>query len=144
MWISTFWGFRVPPCTNKAIICIICHSGSFPTGFPPNGPVIQFRSFFYRCGCCGYQKRNFNEAILFPSDRERAPQPITAQLSSQGDTSFLCSLVFIFTNDMVCFLIKPFIVHLHSEYCNFRQGGLSSYGRNGGCRCRSGPCLHAF
>lgn len=30
MWISTFWGSQTPPCTNKAIICIICHSSSFP------------------------------------------------------------------------------------------------------------------
>lgn len=43
------------------------------------------------------------------------------------------------------FLIKPLIVHLHSEYCNYRLDGLSSDRRNGRCRCRCrSRTVHAF
>lgn len=41
------WSLRIPPCTNKAIICIIRHSGSFPKAFFfPNASVISVKIFF--------------------------------------------------------------------------------------------------
>lgn len=118
-----FWGLWILPSANKAITGIIHHSSSVPMGaLFPNGTVIQLRSCFLSAPAAAVISRNFNEAIFFPPDRERALRPITAQLNRWGDTSFRCSLVFIVSNDMVCFFNQAFYCSSLQRLLQLRTG----------------------
>lgn len=128
-----FWSLWIPLSTNKAIICIIRHSSSFPTGTfsPPNSTAIQLRSSFLSAAVAVIRRGTIMKQSSFPPT-VKEPQDQLLCSSTAGVTppsSVLSSLLSQMT--WFVFLNRAFFVSLYNEYCNYWPEGLYSNKGNG-------------
>lgn len=133
MWISVFCSLWRAPSTNKAIIHIICYSSWFPTGafFSSQHhhsvkifPSISAAAAVIRRGTLMKQS-SFPPTVNGPQDQLLCSSTVEVTPPSSVLLSLLSQMTwFVFFN-------KPFIVHLHNEYCNYWPDGLSNNKENG-------------
>lgn len=141
MWISLFGSSWIPPRMNKAIICHIRHSSSFPPRafFFPNGAVVQLRSSSPISVAAAVIRRGtlmkqsyFPPTVTEPQDQLlcSSTAEVTPPSSALWCVVFFLGhkwnvllFIYLFVHSFF-FKINPVIVHLHKDYCSSQTGPL--------------------
>lgn len=115
MWISLFGSSWIPPRMNKAIICNIRHSSSFPPRafFSPNGAVIQLRSSSPISVAAAVIRRGtlMKQSYFPPTVTEPQDQLLcssTAEVTPPSSALWCFCFGFLVTNDMFFYLFILF------------------------------------